>query len=54
MRIPRKLLWLAFIAGSIFFWMVFFEYGYEPRSFLNGAREELSKMFSRLARALDQ
>jgi hypothetical protein len=47
-------MWLMFFTGSLFLWCVFFEYGWQPRQFLYGAREELSRIFGWLARALDQ
>ncbi len=52
MRIPRNLIWIGFTLGSIFFWCVVFEYGWEPRTFIQGAREELSRMFGWLSRRL--
>jgi hypothetical protein len=52
MRIPRNLIWIVFFLGSIFFWCVLLEYGWEPRLFLQGAREELSRIFGWLSRQL--
>ncbi len=54
MRIPRHLIWLAFILASIFCWCVFFEYGGEPHTFLHGAREELTRLVTWMARLLAQ
>lgn len=54
MRIRRFLMWLAFVFTSVFLWTVFFTYGGDPGQFYFGAREELSRIFDWLARALDQ
>jgi hypothetical protein len=52
MRIPRNLIWLVFILASLFFWCVVFEYGWDPKNFTRGAKEELSRAFAWLARRL--
>lgn len=54
MRIRRFLMWLVFVFISVFLWTVFFTYGGDPGQFYFGAREELSRIFDWLARALDQ
>ena len=54
MRIPRLLMWLAFVLICVFLWTVFFTYGSDPGRFYFGARDELSRIFDWLARALDQ
>jgi hypothetical protein len=52
MRIPRKLLWLAFFVFCTFGWSVFFQHGAEPGRMLDGARTEISQMLRWLARML--
>lgn len=54
MRSPRWLLWLVFVLASLLFWTVVFAYGWQPGQFYHGMKEELSRIFDWLARALEQ